>query len=72
MKPHSLTESQWYTVKSGRFKGQTGKAFSPGQECHALWFPQTDEKISFLGCFEHLRLATDREKLHVLDLTRWH
>jgi hypothetical protein len=64
-----LVEGEFYTVRTGRFKGRTGRAFSHfGGSCHALWFPELYEEISFWGFFHDLRKATATEELRI---RRW-
>ena len=64
-----LIPGAFYTVKSGRFKGRTGRAFSYfGEPCEKLWFPESDLHISFCLSLSTLRPATPSEELR---LRRW-
>lgn len=64
-----FSPGEFYTVKSGRFKGRTGRAVkSPHGSCHILWFPELGEEISFFQSSSLVRKATATEELR---LRRW-
>lgn len=63
-----LIPGKYYTVIEGRFNGITAVAIqTESNDVHVLTSPDfgDDDEISFFGCFESLREATEKEELEL-------